>query len=84
MNALYWVILGGLGVVVLLVLIIAVADVLVTARRGRVRTLPHRSGPGNGLTDNPAVLPPEAVERFNAETSTQPLYRRDHRWDRQP
>ena len=84
MNSLYWLIFGGLGAVVLLVLAIAVADVLLTARHGRGRTSPRRSGSSNGLSGTPAVLPPETVERFNGEAHTQPLYRRDRRWDRQP
>jgi hypothetical protein len=38
MNSLYWLILGGLGAVVLLILVVAVADVLLTAGHGRAGT----------------------------------------------
>jgi hypothetical protein len=82
MNSLYWLIVGGLAAVGLLVLAVAVADVLRTAGSGRVRPIPRSSRSGNGPTDAPPVLPPEAVQRFNDEAYTQPLYRRDRRWDR--
>lgn len=82
MNSLYWIILGGLVAVVVLVLAVAVTDVLVTANRGRART--PRRPPANERTEAPGVLAPDDVERFNGEARTQPLYRRDRRWDREP
>jgi hypothetical protein len=45
MNSLYWLIVGGLAVVVLLVLAVAIADVLRTAGRGPFRPAPRRTRP---------------------------------------
>jgi hypothetical protein len=84
MNSLYWLILGGLVAVVVLVLVVAVSDVLVTANRGLGRTTPRRGRIGNQRTEAPGVLAPDDVERFNGEAHTQPLYRRDGRWIREP
>ena len=84
MNSLYWLILGGLVAVVLLVLVVAVTDVLVTANRGRGGTASRRDRAGDERTETPGLLAPEEVQRFNGEAYTQPLYRRDGRWNREP
>jgi predicted Kef-type K+ transport protein len=45
MSSLYWLIVGGLAVVVLLVLAVAIADVLHTAGRGPFQGTPRRTRP---------------------------------------
>jgi hypothetical protein len=80
MNSLFWLILGGFGAVVLLVMVLAVADVLRTAGRGRVHPTRHMNRSANGLADPPVVLPPDAVRRLNDQAHTQPLYRTPDPW----
>jgi hypothetical protein len=80
MNSFFWLILGGLAAVVLLVLALAVADVLRTAGRGQVRPIRHVSQSAEGSSGPPAVLPPDAVQRLNDEARTQPLYRSPDPW----
>jgi hypothetical protein len=78
MNSLYWLI-AVLGAIVLVVLALAVADVLRTAGRGRVRATPPADRLEKGPTDTPDVLPPDTVQRLNGEAYTQPLYRAPER-----
>jgi hypothetical protein len=81
MNSLYWLIAGGLAAVVLIVLAVAIIDVLRTARRGRSSSVPRSSRPESTVTDVPAS---DITERSLGEGRTQPLYRRDRRWERRP
>jgi hypothetical protein len=81
MNSLYWLIVGGLAAAVLIVLAVAIIDVLRTAGRGRSSSIPRSSQPESTVTDVPGS---DIFERSPDEGRTQPLYRRDRRWERRP